>query len=188
MKHPFAHTKEDIKRLMKHREDPWATAFDKELIRKSMGLLQAKIRGDDPQRFTLYERNRMLLERYEWLSKNYLKWESGKYSKKYGCTYEMFSAEKIAWIDTNFARFIQELRDEIKQQEHDGETVSEWAKSYLRNESTPEMDDEAQRKRDKYFEKKREERGAAIERKHKRKKQYYKVSSSDLPHRPQENT
>ena len=128
----FIYTKEDKERLMKHCTDPWAIAFDKELIRKSMGLHEAEMRGDDPNRFTLYERNRMLLERYEWL----YEWESGRYSKKYGSTYKMFSAEKIAWIDANFERFLRELRDEIKQQEDDGEIVSEWAKSYLRSEST----------------------------------------------------
>ena len=87
----------------------------------------------------------MLLERYEFDSKTYLKWKSTKDG------YIMFSDEKIAWIDANFARVIRELREEIKRQEDQGETVSEWAKSYIKSESTPEMEAEAQRKRDLFF-------------------------------------
>jgi macrodomain Ter protein organizer (MatP/YcbG family) len=59
--------------------------------------------------------------------------------------------ERIAWIDENLARVVKELGEEIRKQEEAGEVLSEWAKSYVRSECTPEMVAKARAQRRKYF-------------------------------------
>jgi hypothetical protein len=134
----FEYTKDEMERLSRICKTEWSIIFDIVLMRKSMGRGEAGARGEDFTKFTLYERNRMLMEFYNGFVST-TSWRR-RIDKRY-------PAEKIAWIDESFARVIKELGEEIRQQEEAGEVLSEWAKSYVRSECTPEMDAKAEAQR-----------------------------------------
>ena len=73
----YKHTKDDIKRIKDSfkTQNRWSVAFDIALMRKNMGRGEARARGEDCTKFTLYELNRMLMEFYEFEAKAYPKFD-----------------------------------------------------------------------------------------------------------------
>ena len=139
MKHDaFRYTKDELRRIdiSWKKNDQLSILFDISLMRKSMGRCEARVRGDDFTKFTLYERNCMLMEFYN-------RYVSASWRREI----DMHPPEKSAWIHESVARVIKELGEEIRQQEEAGHVLSEWAKSYIRSECTPEMEANAEAQR-----------------------------------------